>query len=89
MEERFLTSERQDRRVERKTETVTPLTNEMINRVQYINKEPFLDGVKMDKMHIVGQVIQVEHLKQTYQITIDDGTDLIKINEAELTIKEF
>ena len=33
MEERFLTSERQDRRIERKTETVTPLTNEMISRV--------------------------------------------------------
>lgn len=61
----------------------------MINKIQYIQKEAILDGVKMDKLHVVGQVVEVVQIKQTYQFTLDDGTDLIKINEAELIIKEY
>jgi hypothetical protein len=43
----------------------------------------------MDKIHIVGQLIKVEQIKHTYQFTIDDGTELIKINEAELTVNDL
>lgn len=81
-------SERAERKVEWKIETITPVTCSMMKKLQIEQGKHSLDGIQTDKFHIVGQIQHIDHIRSTVQFTIDDGTELIKITEAESIVNE-
>lgn len=77
-----MTTDRAERRVERKLESIIPVTCHMLKHIEN-NNGVFLDGVKCDKFNLVGQIVSTEHVNNnTIHFTIDDGTETIKVTEA-------
>lgn len=76
-----MTTDRADWRVERKIESIIPVTCHMLKHIETSNGI-FLDGIKCDKFNLVGQIVATEQVNNTLHFTIDDGTDIIKVTEA-------
>lgn len=76
-----MTTDRADRRAERKIESIIPVTCLMLKNLK-INNGVYLDNIKCDKFTLVGQIMSSDKVNHTYHFYIDDGTEIIKVTEA-------